>query len=70
MLRKPFLNWNFFLEEKDLEDLKQTFENRIDRLKHEAEMTVTNTIAEADRVVASVKSLYENEVDNIITLRL
>lgn len=69
MLRKPFLNWNFFLEEKDLEDLKQTFENRIDRLKHEAEMTVTNTIAEADRVVASVKSLYEKEVDNIITLR-
>lgn len=33
-------------------------------------MTVTNTIAEADRVVASVKSLYEKEVDNIITLRL
>ena len=33
-------------------------------------MTVTNTIAEADRVVASVKSLYEKEVDNIITLSL
>ena len=33
-------------------------------------MTVTNTIEEAERVVASVKSLYENEVDNIITLRL
>jgi len=54
--------------EKDLEELKQSYENRIERLKHEAETTVANAMAEADKVVASVKSLYENEVDKIINL--
>ena len=56
------------LTEKDLEELKQSYENRIERLKHEAETTVANTMAEADKVVASVKILYENEVDKIINL--
>ena len=49
-----------------MEELKQSYENRIERLKHEAEPTVTNAMAETDKVVASVKSLYENEVDKII----
>lgn len=58
------------LTEKDLEELKQSYENRIERLKHEAETTVANAMAETDKVVASVKILYENEVDKIINLCL
>ena len=45
-----------------MEELKQSYENRIEQIKQEAQTTVTNTVAEADRVVASVKSLYENQV--------
>ena len=56
------------LTEKDLEQLKLSYENRMERLKHEAETTVANAMAEADKVVASVKGLYENEVDKIINL--
>lgn len=48
-----------------MEELKQSYENRIERIKHEVETTVGNTMAEADRVVASVKSLYENQVHQI-----
>lgn len=59
----------FFFTEKDLEELKQSYENRIERLKHEAETTVKNAMTETDKVVASVKSLFENEVDQIINLR-
>lgn len=51
-----------------MEELKQSYENRIERLKHEAETTVANAMAETDKVVASVKSLYENEVDKIVNL--
>lgn len=59
----------FFSTEKDLEELKQSYETRIERLKHEAETTVKNAMAETDKVVASVKGLYENEVDQFINLR-
>lgn len=59
--------WTLFTE-KDLEELKQSYENRIERLKHEAEATVASAMAETDKVVASVKSLYENEVDMNINL--
>ena len=48
--------------EKDLEELKQSFENRIERIKHEAQTTIENARIEADKVIASVKSLYENQV--------
>ena len=48
--------------EKDLEELKQSFENRIERIKHEAETTIANARTEADKVIASVKSLCENQV--------
>ena len=48
--------------EKDLEELKQSFENRIERIKHEAETTIANAKIEAEKVMASVKSLYENQV--------
>lgn len=51
-----------------MEELKQSYENRIERLKHEAETTVKNAMAEADKAVASVKSLYENQVDTICYL--
>lgn len=48
--------------EKDLEELKQSFENRIERIKHEAETTIANARIEADKVIASVKSLCEHQV--------
>lgn len=48
--------------EKDLEELKQSFENRIERIKHEAETTIVNARIEADKVIASVKSLCEHQV--------
>ena len=51
-----------------MEELKQSYENRIERLKHEAETTVANAMAETDKVMASVKSLYEKEVNKIINL--
>ena len=50
-----------------MEELKQSYENRIEQIKQEAQTTVTNTMAEADRVVASVKSLYENQVVHLNT---
>ena len=48
--------------EKDLEELKQSFENRIERIKQEAETTIADAKIEAQKVMASVKSLYENQV--------
>ena len=45
-----------------MEELKQSFENRIERIKHEAETTIAKAKIEAEKVIASVKSLYENQV--------
>ena len=49
-----------------MEELKQSFENRIERIKHEAETTIADARIEADKVVASVKSLYENQVSTLL----
>ena len=45
-----------------MEELKQSFENRIERIKQEAETTIADAKIEAQKVMASVKSLYENQV--------
>ena len=59
-----YLEWRWFIisTERDLIELKQSYETRIERMRNEAETTVTNAVTEAEKVIASVKNLYENQV--------
>lgn len=51
-----------FTTDRDLEELKKSYEHRLEQIKHDTETTVANAMAEADRAMAAVKSLYENQV--------
>ena len=69
--------WNVFgkhlillLLDRNLDELKQSYELRIEKMKHEAESAVKHAMAEADKVAASVKTLYESQVHSSHSLSL
>jgi hypothetical protein len=52
----------FVFVEKDMEELKESYDNRIEKVKMEAEGLLRSSMSTAQEVLASVRNLFESKV--------
>ena len=54
--------WFARITEKDMEDLKESFENRMAKVKSEAEAMLMSSMDTAQEALAAVRSFFESKV--------